>query len=268
MNPLLGTVIASLCGGVAASLFAAFSLALPLAVLSRLVAMAVGAMLAAVFLHILPHAMDMLGGRKVFLWVFLGLLFFFLMEKLVIWRHHHPHDTLADEHDHPAHGHSHHHPHHHAAALRESAGWKVALGGASHCFSDGVLIAAAFLADVRVGIATAIAIISHAIPQEMGDYIALRHAGWEKRAALMVNVTSSIATLVGGLVGHFALSAVSGALPAALGFAAASLLYIAVSDLIPTLHRRPKASDIIEQFLLIAVGVALVVAPHAFLHRH
>jgi zinc and cadmium transporter len=264
MNSLYGTVIASIAGGVASSLLAAFSLALPLSVLNRLVAMAVGAMLAAVFLHILPHAMGMLGGQRIFLWVFVGLMFFFLMEKLVIWRHHHPHGDENEEG-----GHHHHHHHHvHTDSARESAGWKVALGGAAHCFSDGVLIAAAFLADWRVGLATGIAIVAHAIPQEIGDYIALRQAGWAKREAMWVNVGSSVATLVGGLVGYFFLSSVRSALPIALGFAAASLLYIAVSDLIPTLHRRPKASDIIEQFALIAFGVALVVLPHGLLHSH
>jgi zinc and cadmium transporter len=264
MNPLFGVVVASLAGGVASSLFAAFSLALPLSVVNRLVAMAVGAMLAAVFLHILPHAMGMPSGQRIFLWLFLGLLFFFLMEKLVIWRHHHPHEPQAGGHE----NHHTHHSHAHADSVRESAGWKVALGGAAHCFSDGVLIAAAFLADWKVGLATAIAIVAHAIPQEIGDFIALRQAGWAKREAILVNVGSSLATLVGGLVGFFGLGYARSALPVALGFAAASLLYIAVSDLIPTLHRRPKASDIVEQFALIAFGVALVLVPHEILNIH
>jgi zinc and cadmium transporter len=263
MSALVGTVAASLAGGLVSCLLASFSLALPMAALNRLVALAVGAMLAAVFLHILPHALGLLGGQRIFLWVFVGLLFFFLMEKLVIWRHHHPHDPAAP-HDH---GH-HHHAHSHADATRESAGWKVALGGALHCFCDGVLIAGAFLADWKVGLATAIAIVAHAIPQETGDFIALRQAGWSQRNALFVNVGSSLATLVGGLVGYFALSSVRGAIPIALGFAAASMLYIAVSDLIPTLHQRPRARDIVEQFLLIALGVALVVLPHELLHAH
>ncbi len=264
MNALVGTVAASLAGGVAACLFAGFSLVLPLAALQRLVALAVGAMLAAVFLHILPHALGMIGGQRIFMWVLIGLLFFFLMEKLVIWRHHHPHGEGAHD---DGHVHS-HHAHAHDNVTRESAGWKVALGGASHCFCDGVLIAAAFLADWKVGLATAIAIVAHAIPQEMGDFIALRQAGWSKRDALFVNVGSSLATLVGGVVGHFALSEIRGAIPAALGLAAASMLYIAVSDLIPTLHKRPQAKDIFEQFALIAVGITFVVVPHHFLHLH
>ncbi len=268
MNALTGTVVASLVGGLASCLFAGFSLALPFWILQRMVALAVGAMLAAVFLHILPHGLEMAGGKGILMWVLVGLLFFFLMEKLVIWRHSHPqmHGEEGGQGHHN--GHHHHHGHNHSDANRERTGFMVAVGGSAHCFCDGILIAGAFLADTRVGLATAIAIVAHAVPQEMGDFIALKQAGWTSKRALAVNVASSLATLVGGLVGYFALSSVAGAIPGALGFAAASMLYIAVSDLIPTLHERPRPRDIVEQFILIGLGVALVVVPQHLLHLH
>ena len=255
ISALSGTVIASLAGGVLACLFASFSLAMPVAMVQRMVALAVGAMLAAVFIDVLPHGLEMAKADTLLLWVLVGLLFFFFMEKLVIWRHSHP----GHEHGH-SHGHDHHHNHN-----GEKTTLMVGIGGALHCFCDGILIAGAFLASIPVGVSTAIAIIAHAIPQEIGDFIVLRNAGLSRSRALLVNVGTSSATLVGGIVGYYALGAVKGAIPAALGFAAASMLYIAVSDLIPTLHKRPQARDIIEQFGLIMLGVALVVLPHELL---
>ncbi len=257
ISALSGTVIASLAGGVLACLFASFSLAMPVSMVQRMVALAVGAMLAAVFIDVLPHGLEMAKADTLLLWVLVGLLFFFFMEKLVIWRHSHP----GHEHGH-AHGHSHSHA---PSASGEKTTLMVSLGGALHCFCDGILIAGAFLASFPVGVSTAIAIVAHAIPQEIGDFIVLRNAGLSRSRALLVNVGTSAATLVGGVVGFYALGAVKGAIPAALGFAAASMLYIAVSDLIPTLHKRPQARDIIEQFALIMVGVGLVVLPHALL---
>ena len=255
ISALSGTIIASLAGGVLACLFASFSLAMPVAMVQRMVALAVGAMLAAVFIDVLPHGLEMAKADTLLMWVLVGLLFFFFMEKLVIWRHSHP----GHEHGH-AHGHGHHHAH-----AGEKTTLMVGLGGALHCFCDGILIAGAFLASFPVGVSTAIAIIAHAIPQEIGDFIVLRAAGLSRSRALLVNVGTSAATLVGGVVGYYALGAVKGAVPAALGFAAASMLYIAVSDLIPTLHKRPQARDIIEQFALIMLGVGLVVLPHELL---
>jgi zinc and cadmium transporter len=261
LSALSGIVIASLAGGVMSCLFASFSLAMPISMVQRMVALAVGAMLAAVFLDVLPHGLEMAKPDALLMWVLIGLLFFFFMEKLVIWRHSHP----GHEHGH-AHGHDHHHHGH--AASGEKTSLMVAFGGALHCFCDGILIAGAFLASFPVGVSTAIAIVAHAIPQEVGDFIVLRNAGLSKTRALLVNVGTSFATLVGGVVGYYALSAVSGAIPAALGFAAASMLYIAVSDLIPTLQRRPQVRDILEQAALIAVGVALVMVPKMLLHDH
>jgi zinc and cadmium transporter len=265
LSALSGIVFASLAGGVMSCLFASFSLAMPISMVQRMVALAVGAMLAAVFLDVLPHGLEMAKPDALLMWVLIGLLFFFFMEKLVIWRHSHP----GHEHGH-AHGHDHHHAHHghdHAAS-GEKTSLMVAFGGALHCFCDGILIAGAFLASFPVGVSTAIAIVAHAIPQEIGDFIVLRNAGLSKSRALLVNVGTSLATLVGGVVGYYALSSVRGAIPAALGFAAASMLYIAVSDLIPTLQRRPQVRDILEQAALIAVGVALVMGPKMLLHDH
>jgi zinc and cadmium transporter len=261
MSPLTATIAASFAGGTLCSLIAATSLALPLAWVQRLVAFAVGAMLGAVFLDVLPHGIETAGASTVFGWVLAGILFFFMLEKLVIWRHSHPHGEAGGHghmHAHAQHGHA--HDGHRPATTR--TGLMVVIGNSFHNFSDGVLIAGAFLADFKVGLATAVAIIAHAIPQEMGDFIILRNSGMSRSRAFLINLGASFATLAGGLTGYFALSQVQGAIPAALGFAAASMLYIAVADLIPHLHQRPKPRDIIEQFSLIGLGVGLIAALH------
>ena len=137
-----------------------------------------------------------------------------------------------------------------------------------HNFLDGVLIAAAFLQSTELGIVTAIAIIAHEIPQEVGDFLILLHSGYTRARALAMNLLSSAATIVGGLLGYFALQAIAGYEAILLGGVAASMIYVAVADLIPGLHRRPELRDTAMQALLIALGIATIAAVGALLHHY
>jgi zinc and cadmium transporter len=240
---------ATLAGGLLSVLAAAL---LAFAVLERwvprLVSFAVGALLGAALLNLLPEALDSSAdAHAVFATLLVGLLVFFLLEKLALWRHAHG----TGEH---AHGHL---PHAQASDARP-AGMLIVLGDSLHNFVDGVLIAAAFLTEPTLGWATAVAVIAHEVPQEVGDFMVLLHSGYARRRALVLNALSSLASVAGGLVGYFALKAALPALPYVLAFAAAGFLYIAVADLIPTLHRRFAVKDALSQVALIAIGVAVV----------
>jgi len=204
----------------------------------------------------LPHALTGPGVEdfhNIFLAVLIGLLSFFLLEKLVLWRHcHSDHCEAHTEHDH--------------AENKEATGWMILLGDGMHNFVDGVLIAAAFMTDTHLGIVTALAIAAHEIPQEVGDFVVLLHSGFSRRKALLFNVLSSLATVVGALLAYWSLGDMQHLLPYVLAVAASSFIYIAVADLIPGLHKRAEASETVQQVLLIAAGVTLIYVTHSTLH--
>jgi zinc and cadmium transporter len=263
-----------------------------------LISYAMGAMLGAVFLEILPEAIEaaIAAGssiQQMTATVLLGILLFFTLEKLVIWRHCHGnhcevHAVHTEEEcpDHPktknstatqdksatkykavaaspskpsigvlevSYSHVHSHAHDHGRS-----GMMIMIGDTFHNFVDGILIASAFMVDVKVGIVTSVAIIAHEIPQEVGDFLILLHSGYSKKQAFAFNLVSSFATVIGGTIAYFALSHVQGWVPSILGLAAASILYVAVADLIPTLHKRTELRATISQLLLIACGVASI----------
>ena len=141
----------------------------------------------------------------------------------------------------------------------------ILIGDTFHNFVDGILIAAAFMTDIRLGVVTALAIIAHEIPQEVGDFVILLNSGYSRTKALCLNVLSSGATVVGGLLGYFVLQVLEGWTPILLGIVAASMIYVAVADLIPGLHRRPELRDTAAQALLIALGIATIAAARAVL---
>ncbi len=259
MTPLASTVLASLAGGVLAVLAAAGTLALGAAWISRLVSFAVGALLGAVFLELLPHALEEGGAERVMVTVLIGLLAFFLLEKLVLWRHSHGHDEHDPEGDETEHDHALH------AHDQGRSGLMILIGTAVHNFCDGVVIAASFLADARLGIATTVAIVAHAVPQQVGDFAVLLHSGFRRGKAFAYNVSAGLATLVGALAGYYALAQMQKMLPTVLAIAAASLLYVAVADLIPSLHRRPEPLETAKQMLLIGLGVGVIAAVHVAL---
>jgi zinc and cadmium transporter len=251
-------VIACLAGGVLAILAAAGTLALHARWISRLVSFAVGALLGAVFLELLPHALEQGSTDSVMATVLAGLLLFFLLEKLVLWRHSH-----GDEYEESATASG---PHAHANGHGRS-GLMIVIGNSVHNFCDGIVIAAAFITDFALGTTTALAIIAHAIPQQVGDFAVLMHSGFTRARAFTYNLTTGAATLVGGLAGYYALASMQHMLPTVLALAAASLLYVAVADLIPSLHRHPAPAQTALQLTLIGVGVAVIAVVHTALEH-
>ena len=294
LSILTWIIISSFIGGVlSVSLAAVFALSLRTAWIPMLVSYAIGAMLGAVFLEILPHAFSEASSlESISATLLFGLLLFFVLEKLVIWRHcHGDHCEVHALHSEencpliqtsatsdatvskykavttaktpslmPTHAHTHHQ---HDSGR---SGMMIMIGDTFHNFVDGVLIAAAFLVDVKLGVVTALAIISHEIPQEVGDFLILLHSGYSKKQALIFNLVSSLATLVGGLIAYFALQYVMSWIPYILGLAAASMLYVAVADLIPSLHKRTELKATISQVLLIALGVTTIFVVGYFVH--
>lgn len=262
MPSLFPTVAAALAGGVLATAAAALTLALPAAWISRLVSFAVGALLGAVFIELLPHALETGDTEAVMVTVLAGLLVFFLLEKLVLWRHSHGHeehraDEEESEHDHALHVHG----------DRGRSGLMILIGNSVHNFCDGIVIAAAFLVDATLGVAATVAIVAHAVPQQVGDFAVLVHSGLSRNRAFAFNVGTGIATLAGALAGHFALADMQRALPTVLAVAAASLLYVAVADLIPSLHRRPHPVETARQMLAIMLGIGIIAGVHVLLEH-
>jgi zinc and cadmium transporter len=210
------------------------------------VSFAVGALLGAVFLEILPYAFERASSiEAVTATVLGGILAFFVLEKLVLWRHCHVEDCEAHDPPGPAHDHG-------------RSGALILIGDTFHNFVDGILIAAAFLADFQLGLVAAIAIITHEIPQELSNFVILLHSGFSRRKALGYNLLSGCAMVVGGTIGYFALTPLMGLVPLLVAVAAASMLYVAVADLIPGLHRRAELSSTLQQSLLIGLGVGTI----------
>ena len=248
---LLYIVLATLAGGVLSVVIAAW---VTLQVLGRLVrhlvSLSAGVLLATALLLVLPEAFESPSAspHSLFLTLLLGLLFFFLLEKAELYRHGHHHE--GD-------GHAHHHHYDEEQAGR--GGWAVLVGDSIHNFCDGVIIAAAFLADVRLGVMTALAIVAHEIPQEVGDYIVLLNAGFTRAKALLFNALSGLAAVVGGVLGYLVVEPWRELFPYLLVVAASSFVYIAVADLLPQLQRRLHLRDTLAQIGWIAGGLASVV---------
>lgn len=245
MSVLLWIVVTSLVGGVLSVVGAAlFALNARPHWVGGLVSYAIGALLGAAFLEVLPEAMERSSSAAaVSGTVLIGILAFFTMEKLLLWRHcHHGH---CEAHEMSGHGNG-------------RSGAMIMVGDTFHNFVDGVIIAAAFLSNPHIGIITALAIIAHEIPQEVGDFMILLHSGYSKAQALRVNLLSSLATLVGGILAYFALQSTQSIVPTLMSLAAASMIYVAVADLIPGLHKRAALRDTIEQVTLISLGMGTV----------
>jgi len=238
---------ASFVGGTLSAALAAFALALRTTWIPMLVSYAIGALLGASFLEVIPHAFEK-APRQAGFSILLGIFAFFVLEKLLLWRH--CHTENCEVHDPHEHGHSDH----------GRTGALIMVGDTVHNFVDGVLIAAAFLESTELGLIAALAIIAHEIPQEVGDFLILLHSGYSRAKALALNLGSSLATLVGGVGGYYLLPIFAGWEASLLGFVAASMVYVAVADLIPGLHRRPQLRDTASQALLIALGIGSIAA--------
>jgi len=268
---LILIIIFTAVGGVLSVMAAAVFLLLPdhrrNAVLPHGISFAIGALLAVAFWGLIPEAFaqikpeqfQALSGT-----ILAGVLGFFVLEKLLIWRHCHSGDCEAhgdeDEHAHD-HGHSHSH------GMAKSAGALIILGDGIHNFVDGVLIAAAFLTDVHLGIVTSLAVAAHEIPQEVGDFAILLHSGYSKSKALFYNMLASLTTVLGGVLAYFGLEDLHDSLPYFLALAASSFIYIAVADLIPSLHKKTDMKTSLQQITLIAMGVLLICSLHGIAHN-
>lgn len=249
---LLWIIGAGLAGGVLSVLAAAvFSLTVLSAWVSRMVSYAVGVLLAVAFLNLLPEAFEQAESIEgLFAVTLAGILTFFLLEKAALWRHRHDHAGSAP----------------HAPGGRSGA--LIVIGDGVHNFVDGILVAAAFLTDIGLGMTTTLAVIAHEIPQEVGDFVLLLHSGYSKKKALILNLASSLMSVAGGIIGYFALDHIQPAVPYVLVLAAASFIYIAVADLIPDLHRSSDTRSTVMQVLLIAAGIATVLLSQEFIHHH
>ncbi len=246
MTTLAWILIAGAAGGVLSVLFASIALKARVEWVPVMVSYAIGALLGAAFLEVLPHALELTGDfQKLGMSVLAGIMLFFLLEKLVLWRHCHvetceAHGTHAPAHDHGR------------------SGLMITIGDTMHNFVDGVIIAAAFLVDIKLGVVTTVAIVAHEIPQEMGDFVILLHSGYSRRKALIFNLVSSVATLIGGVLGYYALAPMQQAMAYILALAAAGMIYVAVADLIPGLHKRVELAHTGLQIALILAGVLTV----------
>jgi zinc and cadmium transporter len=261
MSTLAWIVAVTLAGGLL-SVVAAGAIALKAreAHIPILISYAVGALLGAVFIEVLPHAFEMADSLHSMAGTILGgILLFFVLEKLVLWRH--CHLEQCEAHDPPVpvvHNHSHDHG---------RSGLMIVIGDTFHNFVDGILVAAAFMASTELGIVTALAIIAHEVPQEVGDFLILLHSGYTKRAAFVLNMLSSAAMVIGGVLAYFALQTMEQWVPPLLGLAAASMLYVSVADLIPGLHRRPELGATAQQVVLIGLGIGTIWLVSTFAHE-
>jgi len=269
LNTLSWIILVTLVSGVLSVLAAGLFLALPgrqrEAALPHLVSFATGALLGAALLALIPHAVLGAGSERVHevgIALIAGIALFFVLEKFLLWRH--CHDDHCDTHTVAGHSHGHNHQQVHDDARRKASGSLVLVGDALHNVLDGVLIAAAFLTDVHLGIVTAVAIMAHEIPQEVGNFAVLLHSGVSRGRALALNLLTSLTAVIGGVVGYFALETAQRLLPFALAVAASSLLYVAVADLIPGLHRRTDPRSSVMQVLLLSLGIAVI----TFAERH
>jgi zinc and cadmium transporter len=252
---LLATTLA---GFISISAAAFFSYSLLSKMVERMVSLSVGILLSTSLLHALPEAFE--SGANIhalFATLLAGLLGFFLLEKFAILRHSHHYEG-------DGHGHEHGHDAHEAG----HAGWMILVGDGLHNFTDGILIAAAFLADPKLGLITALAIIAHEIPQEIGDFIVLLNAGFSKARAYVYNLICSMMAVIGGLVGYYTLGSGMEAIPYVLVLASSGFIYIALSDLMPQMQRRSTLRESVPQFVLIALGVGLVLMLTHRFHVH
>jgi len=259
---LLHILVAALAGGVLSTLAAAATLNVQASWIPNFVSFAVGALLGAVFLELLPHALETARAPSVMLTVLVGLLAFFLLEKFVLWRHAHGHDPHSDDREETEHDHA---LHAHAPSDGGRSGLMILIGNGVHSFCDGIVIAAAFLAGDALGVATTLAIVSHAVPQQVGDFAVLLHSGFARGKAFAYNIAAGVATLAGAVAAYLALADMQQILPIVIAIAAASLLYVAVADLIPSLHRRAHPVETLKQALWIALGIAIIATAHLLL---
>ena len=251
-----------------------------------LLSLAAGALLATSFMHLLPEAFEsQAGAHDLFAVLLVGLVFFFLLDKAELWHHGHEHNHSAPAAHPPTHAHSparhehgadHHHDHHHhhghshpahAGGLR-TGGWTLITGDSVHCFGDGVLIASAFMADMRLGLIAAVAVLAHEVPHHIGDLVVLRQTSASRRMALLKVSLAGAVTAIGGLLGYFLLAQLQDWLPYFLALTSSSFIYVALADLIPQLQKRLTARETAAQIAWLLLGMGVVVLLSSMAHSH
>lgn len=241
----------------------------------RLLSLAAGALLATAFMHLLPEAFESeAGAHDLFITLLVGLVFFFLLSKAELWHHGHEHGEAHGhahgEHAHH-HGHSHDHEHSHAHGHghgRSGSGWAVLTGDSVHCFGDGVLIASAFMADLRLGLIAAVSVLAHEVPHHMGDLVVLRQSSTNRRVALIKVSMAGAVTTLGGVAGYFLVGQLQDLLPYFLAVASSSFIYVALADLIPQLQKRLSARETVAQVGWLLLGIVLVTVVSGAAHTH
>ena len=243
----------------------------------HLLSLAAGALLATAFMHLLPEAFEsQAGAHDLFATLLVGVVFFFLLDKAELWHpgheHSHPAPAAQDHvhghgHSHDAHhGHDHGHAHHHHGP--RSGGWAVLTGDSVHCFGDGILIASAFLADIRLGVIAAVSVLAHEVPHHMGDLVVLRQTSPSRRIALLKVSLAGAVTALGGVLGYFLVGQLHDFLPYFLAVASSSFVYVALADLIPQLQKRLSARETVAQIAWLIAGMVIVTLVSGAAHAH
>ncbi len=269
---LIAILMGTLMAGIGSVWLAA---ALSFGVLARytqhMLSLAAGALMATAFLHLLPEAFEsQAGAHDLFLVLLLGLVFFFLLDKAELWHHghehHHAHDATGHAHaaTHTHAGHAHTHTH----APGAPGSWAVLTGDSVHCFGDGILIASAFMADLRLGVIAALAVLAHEVPHHMGDLMVLRSGTNTRRMALVKVSLAGAVTAIGGMAGYWLVDVLRDYLPYFLVVASSSFVYVALADLIPQLQKRLTLSETLAQITWLAVGIGMVTLISGLGHGH
>ncbi|MFM9902734.1 MAG: ZIP family metal transporter [Polaromonas sp.] len=266
------TLIAILMGTLAAGIGSVWLAALlSFGVLARytqhMLSLAAGALLATAFMHLLPEAFEsQAGASDLFTTLLVGLVFFFLLDKAELWHHGHEH---GGEHGHAhGHGHDHGHGHAHGGEPLKSGSWAVLAGDSVHAFGDGILIASAFMADLRLGVVASLAVLVHEVPHHMGDLVVLRGASSNRRAALVKVSLAGSVTALGGVVGFALVDQLYNYLPFFLIIASSSFIYVALADLIPQLQKRATPRETAAQIAWLLIGIGLVTLISGIAHGH
>ena len=267
---LLAIVLGTLTAGIGSVWLAAL---LSFGVLARytqhMLSLAAGALMATAFMHLLPEAFESkVEPHDLFLTLLVGLVFFFLLDKAELWHHGHEHHHPALPQPHGDHDHGHKHSHGHDHDHHVSGSWAVLAGDSVHCFGDGVLIASAFMADLRLGVIASLAVMAHEVPHHMGDLMVLRAGTVNKRAALVKVSLAGAVTALGGMIGFWLVEQLSDYLPYFLVVASSSFVYVALADLIPQLQKQLSARQTAAQIAWLFVGMGLVMTVSNLAHAH
>lgn len=271
---LIAILLATLVAGIGSVWIAAvLSFGLLARYTQHMLSLAAGALLATAFMHLLPEAFEsQVGAQALFATLLAGLVFFFLLDKAELWHHGHEHHDSGHDHAH-AHDHPHgsegrgdnHRSHAHGA---KSGGWAVLAGDSVHAFGDGILIASAFVADTRLGVVAALAVLVHEVPHHMGDLIVLSRTSDNRRAALVKVSLAGAVTALGGLMGYLLVDQLIEYLPYFLVMASSSFIYVALADLIPQLQTRVAARATAAQIAWLGIGIGLVMLVGRIAHMH